>query len=269
MSKLLEALKASVRENKETTAKSEYDSVQEQLANVYLAGEKNRKSDYPVIIKVIEKKGLSSAIPWIITSLAFLLTAFSLFSTKRIFVDVQVIDEKSPYIAALRRGSLLPETDSWTPPHEDSSKEDAGEGLQLKGAVFEGASKLKSFSERNLLTLVNTSVAPFARAAVTLPQAANLSGYKIVFYAKGAKGGENVAFALKDRDNVLAFAKGKVFPFPGALTTEWQKAEITLDEAVGAFNEKSVTGMRFEFGSNVQNRPGDTVYVKNVRIVPL
>ncbi len=267
----MEALKASVRENKETITKSEYESVQEQLASVYLAGEKGRKPEYPMIIKVIEKKGLPGAIPWIITSLAFLLTAFSLFSTKRIFVDVQVIDEKSPYIAALRRGTLLPDPEPWAQqaPREETLKEEAGDGLHLKGVFFEGASKLKSFSERNLLTLINTSVAPFARATMTLPQPANLSGYKIVFDAKGVKGGENVAFALKDRDNVLAFSKGKIFPFPGALTTEWQSAEITLDEAVEAFDEKHVTTMRFEFGSNVQNRPGDTIYIKNVRILPL
>jgi hypothetical protein len=269
MSKLLEALKASVRENKETTAKSEYESVQEQLASVYLAGDKSRKPEYPMIIKVIEKRGLPGAIPWIITSLAFLLTAFSLFSTKRIFVDVQVIDENSPYIAALRHGTLLPEPEPWAQSNDEVSKDGVNGSLQLKSAVFEGASKLKSSSEPNLLTLVNTSVAPFARAAMTLPEPTNLSGYKIVFDAKGAKGGENIAFALKDRGNVLAFAKGKVFPFPGALTTDWQRAEIRLDEAVEAFNEKSVVAMRFEFGSNVQNHPGDTIYVKNVRIIPL
>lgn len=271
MSKLMDALKASSRERETkeaTNAKTEYEAIQEQLANVYFPEEKGRKSDYPMIIKVIEKKGVSSAIPWIVASIAFLITALSLFSTKRVFIDVHVIDDGHPYVAAFQREPAA-EAEP-TPPENPTRDESIGpEGLALRGAVFEGASKLKSSAERNLLTLVNTSVAPFARAAIALPQPVNLSGYKIVFHAKGARGGENVAFALKDRENVLAFPKGKIFPFPGALTTDWQKAEITLDEAVGAFNEKNVTAMRFEFGSNVQNRPGDTIFVKDVRIVPL
>lgn len=261
MSKLIEALKASTKGDLETK-KSEYDLIQEQLADVYLGAAKDKKPDQPIIIKVIERPAFPSLIPWIIASIAFLITAFSLFSTKRVFVDIHVLDEKSPLLSTLRGEEAGPS-------HRREEAPEPASGLPLRGASFEGAAKLKSAVSGGSMTLVNSSVAPFARASLKLHETTNLSGYKITFQAKGARGGENLGFALKDRNNVLAFGKGKIFPFPTALTTEWQRAEITMHDTLPEFDERAVAGMRFEFGSNVGNQPGDTVIVKDLRITPL
>ncbi len=273
MSKLLEALKASTKDYPqqppasgaaapETAAKSDYELTQEQLAEIYFSsGEagagKKRAELPPMVVKVIERPQPSNLIPWIITSIAFLITAFSLFSTKRIFVDIRVVDDARP----VAEGKSAPV----------SAAPDEGPGSRsmiLRGTLFEGAAKLKSTASREGLTLVNSSVSPFAQASVRFPAPLDLTGGKVVFYVKGAQGGEKLGFAMKDRDNVLAFPKGKIFPFPEGLTTDWQRVEIPLSSALHEFNARSVVSLRFEFGSNIQNRPGDTVFIKDLQVLP-
>ena len=97
-----------------------------------------------------------------------------------------------------------------------------------------------------------------------------MTGSKIVFYAKGNHGGENLAVAVKDRGNIKAFTKDKAFPFPNALTTEWQRAEIPLEGTVQAFDPKNVVNLRFEFGSkDTANKAGDTIFVKDLQVLPI
>ena len=255
--------------------KSEYEMTQEQLASIYFAGkEKQKQLDYPVVIKVVEKPKFYSMMPWLISSVALLVTAFSLFSTKRIFVDIHVVDEHHPYAAGLRSPASAEE--ARPQPQQDTQSETVltektGEDSRVvvQNFVFEGAAKLKSSKDRSTLTLVNSSIAPFARATFNFETPQNLSGSKFVFYAKGAKGGERLAFALKDRNNVMAFDKGKAYPFPNGLTTQWQKAEITLDEASKQFEERKVSSIRFDFGTkDTENKPGDTLFIKELQIAP-
>ena len=117
--------------------------------------------------------------------------------------------------------------------------------------------------------MTNSCVAAFARANLYFNSPLNLAGSKIVFYAKGQKGGENLALALKDRGNVAAFERGTIFPFPNNLTTDWQMAEILMDSGVKEFDEKKVSSLRFEFGAKeTKNKPGDTIFIKDLQIVP-
>lgn len=270
MSKLLEALRASTKEYPKVEgpasparSKSDHEATQEQLAEIYFssgASERARPAELPAptVIKVIERPAPSNLIPWIIASVAFLITAFSLFSTKRIFVDVRVIDEDHP-MAVSRYEERTAREDEPAPP--------VGQMVPIRNAVFEGAAKLKSSSTREGLSLVNSSVSPFAQASVRFDPPRDLTGAKVVFYARGTRGGERLGFAMKDRDNVLAFAKGKIFPFPDGLTTEWQRAEVPLSAVLREFNAKHVVSFRFEFGTNVQNRAGDAILVKDLQIL--
>ncbi|MGH7197462.1 MAG: hypothetical protein ACREH5_01815, partial [Candidatus Omnitrophota bacterium] len=141
--------------------------------------------------------------------------------------------------------------------------------IPLEQVVFEGAARLKSSSDGKTLTLVNSSVSNFARANLHFDAPLNLSASKIVFEARGAKGGENLAFALKDRGNVLAFEKGVFFPFPYGLTAEWQRAEVPLENAAKGFDARHVSAIRIEFGSkDAENKPGDTIFIRDFRLVP-
>jgi len=269
MSKLIEALKTGAVKGS-SEKKTSYELIQEKLSDVYFPdAEKSKKSEYPVVIRVVEKQGISSLVPWIIASVAFLITALSLFSTKRIFIDVKVIDEKNPYVVSLMQTSRTGEAAVPHPSPLQSGDEDSLGKISLKDVVFEGASELNSSSEKSGLTLVNSSVANFARAQLNFRTPVNMEGSKIVLYAKGRQGGENLALALKDSNHVLAFEKGKLFPFPDGLSSEWQKVEIPLTNVSKEFNPRKVESLRFEFGSkDIHNKPGDTVLVKDLRIVP-
>src|SRR3989338_4066348 len=113
MSKIIEALKVRSAGREEglsadaarevTVEKTSHELTQEQLADIYFSATgRPRTAEPPVIIKIIERSRLASWIPWMIASFAFLITAASLFSTKRIFVDIKVLDEKSPFVRSLQ-----------------------------------------------------------------------------------------------------------------------------------------------------------------------
>ena len=274
MSKIIEALKGSrlstadqpTQEKEILFERTSREMTQEQLAEIYFSATgKPKPVEAPIIIRVIEKQRIASVVPWIITSLAFLITAFSLFSTKRIFVDIRVVDEKTAYAVSQSQPT---ETNDEKVLSSESSHfdEDQGNSISLQEFIFEGAAYLKSSRNSNLLTLVNSSVAPFARATINFDRPLNMRRGKIVFYAKGAKGGENLALALKDEDNNQAFLRGKRYPYPQGLTSSWQRTEIALTDLSSEFNLKSVTTLRFEFGSkDTANRPGDTILIRDLR----
>ena len=107
---------------------------------------------------------------------------------------------------------------------------------------------------------------PFARATLYFDPPINLEGATIVFYAKGGQGGENLAFAMKDKENVQGFDKGRLYPFPHRLTPEWQRVEIQLAEASQEFDVRNLTSLRLEFGTkDIGNKPGDTIYIKDLQ----
>ncbi len=286
MSKLIESLRAGASQfakrptngHAVTAEKTAHELTQQQLADIYFSSgsEKAKKSEYPLVIKVVEKPRPAALLPWVITSLAFLITAFSLFSTKRIFVDVKVIDEKSPYWAAMSGGTLPV---SAAPASVESLPQETlgpvaetgpGERIATDRFIFEGAAKIKSNKDRSMLVLANSSVAPFARANLFFNPARDFAAQKIVFLAKGQHGGENLAIAIKDRSNIQAFDRGRLLLFPNGLGSEWQTAEIALSDLPKEFDERHVAQMRFEFGSKeVNNKPGDTVFVKDIRVVSL
>lgn len=278
MSNIIESLKQSAKEfarnneeagDKPQVIKTNHELTQEQLGDIYFANaDRLKKSDQPLVIKVIERPHGSGIAPWFVTSIALLLMAFALFTTKRIFVDVKVIDDKS----------LV--TSDWQPETRNAASDPFGssvwrasaapdwERLPVEDFVFEGAAKLNSSKNGSQMQLANSSVAPYAKANVQFNQPVDMSGSKIVFYARGQRGGENLVVAVKDKDNHLAFNKGKFYPFPEGVTNEWQRAEVVLEGAQTDFNPRYVTHLRFEFGTkDANNRPGDVVLVKDLRLV--
>ncbi|OIO37787.1 MAG: hypothetical protein AUJ71_04355 [Candidatus Omnitrophica bacterium CG1_02_49_16] len=276
MSKIIETLKVQTIESKKKETglaqearnkKTDHELTQEQLADIYFAGpEKIKKSDYPTVIRVADRSRSSSLAPWLITAVAVIIAVSSLYSTRRIFVDVKIINDGAASLASPK--DILEVNQA---AGGDSPKAlRFGDKLYPVNFDFEGAAKLKSSKDFSTLTLVNSSVAPFARAILRFDAPVNLSGAKIIFYAKGLRGGENIAFALKDKDNVSAFNKNKFYPFPNVLTTDWQRAEIIPIGALRGFDVKNVTSLRFEVGSkDTDNKPGDTILVKDIQVVPL
>lgn len=244
--------------------KASYDLTLEQLAGVYLAGsDRSKKPDAsPVVIQLVDqRRGVNALIPWIIASVAFLITALSLFSTKRIFIDVQVVDD-----ATLSRQRT--EARRAPAPPLPAGPRTAATVLSPLDFVFDGGGRLNSSKTSAELTLVNSSLAPYARAHHYFRVPADLTGQRLVFEARGSQGGEGVAFSLKDRNNVNAFAKTKYHPFPDGLTTDWQTAEIPLTDLAPEFDPRGVSALRVDFGAKeTGNQPGDTVFLRNIRFV--
>ena len=276
MSKIIEALRESVADSqkKDTGSsgiarnkKTDHELTQEQLADIYFAGpEKVKKSDYPTVIKVIEKSRSPLFLPWLITLAALTFTAVVLYSGKRVFIDVKVLNSRAATLVSPENMPLK------NPEGNDGASEELklGDKLSVKNLTFDGAAKLRSTKDKNSLVLVNSSVAPFARAVLQFDTPVDLSGTKIVFYARGLRGGENIAFALKDKGNVSAFIKNKIYPFANALTTDWQRADILLFNVAKDFDIKNTVSLRFEFGSkDTDNKPGDTILIKDIQVVPL
>ena len=264
-----EGLATETRPKEVTVERTGRDLTQQQLAEIYFSATgKPKTSEVPVIIRVIEKSHSASFIPWVITFTAFLITMISLFSSKRIFVDIRWIDEKSPYLRALQHNDEEFVRDAGAKNSASASNVPAANKFSMQDFNFEGAAYLNSSRDRSGgLTLINSSVAPFARATLMFDPPLDLSHAYIVFYAKGGYGGENVAFALKDRENVQGFYKGKIYPFPDRLTSGWQKTEISVSlDTAKDFDAKNVTSLRFEFGSkDTGNKPGDTVFIKDLQ----
>ena len=185
-------------------------------------------------------------------------------------MDIKVIDERNPYFLTAQGGlapQMTPSVQVTAPSAPPLLK---GDRVPLENFIFDGASVLKSVRGKNELSLVNSSVATFARANLYWDPPKNLETSKIIFYARGQKGGENITLSLKDTNNVMAFEKGRMNPFEGGLTTEWQMAEISLENAVKEFNPKKASSLRFDFGSkDAKNKPGDTVFVKDIQVVSL
>ena len=250
--------------------KSAHELTQEQLADIYFSATgKPKTAEPPVIIKIIERPRLASWIPWGIAILAFLITAGSLFSSKRIWIDVRVMDEDSAFIRSLKsqRAEELKEVEIG---RSGANNPLNAQKIAVQDFTFEGAAYLYSSKDKNGgLTLINSSVAPFARAVLNADPPLDLSGSRIIFYVKGGRGGENVAFAIKDQDNRQGFYKGKIYPFPDRLTTSWQKAEVLMgEETAKDFDTAHVVSLRFEFGSkDTGNKPNDTIFIKDLQWV--
>jgi hypothetical protein len=199
-----------------------------------------------------------------ITSVAFLITAVALFSTKRFVVDVRVIDDKTFFLSS----DDLPAQSSVGAANE--REPDLSRAIPLESFAFEGAALLQSSKDARRLTLVNSSVSSFARAVLRPEKGMDLSNAKLIFDVRGGKGGERLGVAIKDGGNVQAFKRGTLQLFPDGLTTEWTPAQILLVDLNDNFNPKDVSSLRFEFGAkDTANHSGDTIYVRGLRWVPL
>ena len=71
-------------------------------------------------------------------------------------------------------------------------------------------------------------------------------------------------------NGMAAFNKNKIYPFPNNLTTDWQRAEIPMLALAKEFDTRTVVSLRFEFGSkDTDNKPGDTISIKDLQVLPL
>lgn len=266
-----------------STPKSPYQLTQEQIADVYFpgAGTNPRKSDMPMVIRVVEPRPASYQLPWLITTIALFFCAFALFSTKKVMIDVKIIDEATlqshPEALSQTEGSrITPNASEIIPlsPKTSLTESKTFKTSPLKilpsQAVFTGSGAVESHAEGDVITLVNSDSHSFAQCAFELDRPIDLSTTKLVFMIKGKRGGENLELVLRDTRNISSLMIGSIKPLSQPLGTDWQKVEMTFNNLEQtSFDLRHVAYFRFEFGSKrAGNRVGDTLFIKDLQFLP-
>jgi len=251
-----------------------YQMTQKELADVYFGGlgPKTPSLPTPTVIRVIERKR-TFIVPWVLTGLVCVTAGALLFSGRRINIDVNILDEGTWRVreARIAGGSGFQALSGL-------ARTAAGEGSLIPTEAtdisplrfrFAGAAVLNSSREKTILTLANSSLSDIAYAAIDFKPPMSLAQHKLVFEARGESGGEKLEIIFRDTRNNSSLNVRRIEPFRSGLSTHWQLAEITIDETA-TFHRDSIVQMRFEFGSQrTTNPPQMTLFIKNIRSVPV
>lgn len=282
MSKIIEALqkpkpfaKKSATMVPEDKARSRFKT-QSQLADVYFSGPKTGEQaalPEPTIIRVVEKPAVSAG-PWVISVLALLLACFTLFSSKKIAVQITVADQNAPEAA----GAHVPDMARIMPdaPHDAEAmirpvigRSDLPVQIPLRGSdfVFSGAAVLNSNATNGEMTLANSSLSGLANALVHFDPPFQAAQYYLQMEARGAKGKEKLEFLFKDMNGNNNLNVKKILIPEEGLTTQWQPIVVEL---IGTphFDANAIEQMRIEFGTQrTANSADATIFVRNLKWV--
>src|SRR3989338_8821124 len=172
MSKIIEALQEKARTLKtkpadktdpaslpeSTRTASPQKLTQEDLAEIYFSGSQgSKKLPSPTVIRVIEKRR-SFLVPWILSSLALVASIFALVSSKKIFVDIHIVDEAAvptftrPYAPAYSKPAAAPSVASSTLNYHEALRLNP---LQFR---FSGGAVLNSTRDQDGISLANSSL---------------------------------------------------------------------------------------------------------------
>lgn len=243
--------------------------IHEQLADVYFQGPKQLSDDpqaafhAPTVVRVVDRSR-SYFLPWIITLLALILCAFALFSTKRVAIDIRIMD------AAVSKPAVDTEAPVRMTPEALETSRILPEVLAMNPSdfIFSGAALLRSSREKQQLVLTNSSVSGLAytQAGFNPPLAA--LGKRLYFEARGLKGGEKFEIVFKDSNGNTSLNWKPIAPFADGLSTEWQPAVVEF-EASRFFNPESIEQMRIEFGTQRTGNSTDaTLLIRNIQWIP-
>jgi hypothetical protein len=233
-----------------------YEATQKELAEVYFSDtSKARPMPSPTVVRVVEKRR-SFMMPWVFTTLALLIMVVALFSTKRIAIDINFLDDgmTSPV-----RGDRI--GDQPVP----GTIEVPLTGFQFSKAAF-GASNISD----DLLKLGNGYSAGSASVyvATDFQPPFRATDYILSFEARGKDGNESLEVIFKDESFQSSLNAKPIYPFPVGLSRQWQRAEVKI-VSTDRFNAKKITQLRFAMGSGrVHNAPQSEILIRNLRWKP-
>lgn len=242
--------------------------IHEQLADVYFQGprpsieEAGRSFQPPTVVRVVDRSR-SYFLPWLITLLALVLSTAALFSTKRVAIDIRVMDAASDVAPSPHA------TEPAAGPAKNPRVE-APEVITLSPTdfIFSGAALLRSSRERQQLVLTNSSVSGLAYAHISFNPALPALGKRLYFEVRGLKGGEKFEIVLKDSNGNTSLNWKPIVPFEDGVTTEWQPVVVDL-EPTRFFNPNALQQLRIEFGSQRTGNAADaTLLVRNLQWIP-
>ena len=295
MSKIIEALQRPIRMRVEKGAFSEQEKLRtgsprnqrhmthEQLADVYFPGngKAHEQLPAPTIIRVADPQR-SFFVPWLITLLALGLSAFALFSTKRIAIDIRIIDDAGSAAAQTSAQTTLTPPAAYpiqpkvsVPPEaailEPIASAELPEAITLSPLDFRftGAAVLNSSRERSQITLANSTLSGLAYAVVDFDPPFQADRYALSFEARGSIGGEQIELIFKDVNGNSSLNWKNLMVFPEGLTTNWQPATIKLQRS-DFFNPQVIRQLRIEIGSQRTGNESDAViFLRSLQWLPL
>lgn len=241
--------------------------VHEQLADVYFQNPKQIVEDpqaafhAPTVVRIVDRSR-SYFLPWVITLIALALSAFALFSTKRIAVDIRIMDAAAPQGYPEAAGSALP---SQPAPHTEMAEVMP---MAPSDFIFSGAALLRSTREKQQLVLTNSSVSGLAYAHAIFNPPLPALGKRLYLEARGMKGGEKFEIVLKDANGNTSLNWKPIVPFENGVSSEWQPTVIDLEPS-RFFNPNAIQQLRIEFGSQRTGNSADaTILIRNLQWIP-
>ncbi len=264
----IEAAQTSPASQSDRSARRE---IHEQLADVYFQNPKQQIAEdpqapfhAPTVVRIVDRSR-SYFLPWVITLLALALSAFALFSTKRIAVDIRIMDSAVPQPDSGAVAAAAP-SDAGRP----AARAAIAEALPMSPSdfIFSGAALLRSTREKQQLVLTNSSVSGLAYAHANFNPPLPALGKRLYFEARGMKGGEKFEIVFKDANGNTSLNWKPIVPFEGGVSTDWQPAVIDFEPS-RFFNPNAIQQLRIEFGSQRTGNSADaTILIRNVQWIP-
>lgn len=249
--------------------------IHEQLADVYFQGPRQQQQQplisdeaspsfhSPTVVRVVDRSR-SYFFPWLITLLALGLSIFTLFSSKRIAIDVRITDVAAPQ-PSLTTAPIYAVSAEAAPAASGLAEVVS---LEPSDFIFSGAALLRSSKERQQLVLTNSSVSGLAYAHAMFNPPFNALGTRLYFEARGLKGGEKFEIVLKDANGNTSLNWKPIIPFPDGLSSEWKPVVIDF-EPTRFFDPAAIQQIRIEFGTQRTGNAADaTLMIRNLQWAP-
>lgn len=235
-----------------------YEMTQEELGDVYFARSAAAKQlPPPTLIRVVEGRR-TYFLPWAITTLALAFATAALFTSKRLSVEIRVVDDAASLESAA------------TAPAKPNASRATGAAIPVPVSDFAlsaGAGPPARASRGELVISNRAPAGPVYAAAVFRPPF-DASRRVLEFEAMGEAGHETVEVILKDARSQTNLNVAPIRPFPRGLATRWQKARVTVERGE-FFDAARIVQLRFEAGADRTGNPvGSTVHIRNVRWTP-
>jgi hypothetical protein len=98
-------------------------------------------------------------------------------------------------------------------------------------------------------------------------QSLNVSSYqRLVFWVKGLRGGEKFNVIFRDSHAPDYMPQVRVTPLVEGATKNWTKIEVPFSKVSWGIDLKNVVNIGIEFGNNVGNRIGTTLFIDDVAV---
>jgi hypothetical protein len=214
--------------------------------------------------------------PWLISFFAILLLLVNMAYRGKINIKIEIVGDTSGKITSESakvtnvQKKLLPDNPSAGTVYNPDLlilNGQANTGI-IKKIGFYGAAMRDSKMLKDGIYLVNDGTTGWASAGFDMAQPADLTNCSLQFFVKGLTGGESLELILRDSDNNSYLPQVRNRIFEKNISSEWQFISIPFDSFKGYYNSKCVNHIGFEFGTQTTfNDPGDSVYIRDIKIV--